>query len=204
MMSWPNRITIARILLLPVFVALLLQSDEAHWLRYAAMGVFAAMALCDFLDGQLARRLRQRTALGTILDPIADKLVLTVSVIILTYPRWPGYETDLHIPRWVTVTILSKDAFVVIGVFILHLLTGKSDLVNPSRLGKWATALTFLLVLLTLVGPDTARWLSAEGMYLAFLVGFGGVVALLSAVACLDYIRIGSKTLAHHRGEEHI
>ena len=114
MMSWPNRLTVLRILLLTPFVILLLNSDEIPELRFAAMAVFAAMALCDLLDGHLARRLNQRTRLGAILDPLADKLVLVVSVILLTRATWPGEHTDYFIPKWVTITLLSKDAVILL------------------------------------------------------------------------------------------
>lgn len=204
MMTWPNRITVLRILLLTPFLILLLNSDEIRWLRYVAIGVFALMALCDFLDGHLARRLNERTTLGAILDPLADKLVLTVSVIVLTHAAWPGYETLYHIPKWVTVTLLSKDGFIMLGVLILHFLTDRTDLVTPSWLGKTATAVTFFLVLFTLVAPDVARIPHAATAAQWSLLGLGVVAAGLSAAACLDYIRIGSKTIAAHSGEDRI
>lgn len=204
MMTWPNRITVLRILLLTPFLILLLNANEVPWLRYLAVGVFALMALCDFLDGQLARRLKERTTLGTILDPLADKLVLTVSVIILTYPDWPGEATAYHIPKWATVTLLSKDGFILLGVLILHFLTDRADIVHPSRWGKWATAVTFVLVLCMLVAPDVARLPHTEPAMGTFLLSLAGVAAALAAVACLDYIRIGSKILATHSGEERI
>lgn len=204
MMTWPNRLTVLRMLLLTPFVILLLNSDQVPWLRYAAMGVFAVMALCDLLDGQLARRLNQRTHLGTILDPLADKLVLIVSVILLTYPRWPGEATAYFIPKWVTITLLSKDAFILLGIFILHFVTDRREVVSPSRLGKLATAASFALVLLTLVSHDLARMPQmAVGLFWA-LQGFGGLTAGLAAAACLDYIRIGSRMIAAHSGQERI
>jgi CDP-diacylglycerol--glycerol-3-phosphate 3-phosphatidyltransferase len=204
MMTWPNRITVLRILLLTPFLILLLNSEHIRWLRYLAVGVFAVMALCDALDGHLARRYQQRTTLGSILDPLADKLVLTVSVVILTYPDWPGAETAYHIPRWVTVTLLSKDAFILLGVVIMHFVTGRTDLVHPSFLGKAATAATFVLVLVTLVAPDVARVPRAEAPLGWFLIGLGGVAAALAFAACLDYIRIGSRMISAHSGEERI
>lgn len=204
MMTWPNRLTVLRMLLLPPFVILLLNSDVLPWLRYAAMGVFALMALCDLLDGQLARRLNQRTRLGTILDPLADKLVLTVSVILLTYPKWPGQATDYFIPTWVTITLLSKDAFILLGIFILHFTTNRHEVVGPSRLGKLATAASFLLVLLTLVSPDLARLPHLATALVWSLQIFGALTAGLAAAACLDYIRIGSRMIAAHSGQDRI
>ena len=204
MMTWPNRITVLRILLLTPFLILLLNAEQIHWLRYAALGVFALMALCDFLDGRLARRLQQRTTLGAILDPLADKLVLTVSVIALTSPHWPGEPTRFHIASWVTVTLLSKDGLILLGVLIVHFITGRTDIVHPSLLGKAATAVTFVLVLVTLVAPDAGRLPHAEEPLVWFQIGLGGVAAVLALAACLDYIRTGSKMMSAHSGEEKV
>ncbi len=204
MMTWPNRITVLRILLLTPFLILLLDAKNIPHLRYAALGVFALMAICDFLDGQIARRLGQRTQLGTILDPLADKLVLTVSLVLLTYEDWPGQPTPLHIPIWATVTLLSKDGFIVLGVLVIHFVTGRTDFVKPSAWGKATTGMTFLLVLVTLLAPDLARWLSLEQPTVWAVQGLAGLAAALAVVACLDYIRLGSRTMASHSGQERV
>jgi CDP-diacylglycerol--glycerol-3-phosphate 3-phosphatidyltransferase len=204
MMTWPNRLTVLRILLLTPFLILLLNAKSLPSLRYGALGVFALMALCDVLDGQLARRWRQRTPLGTLLDPLADKLVLTASVVLLTYPDWPGRETPLHIPLLVTVTLLSKDAVILLGVVIVHFITGKTDFLRPSVWGKATTATTFSLVLLMLLAPDVARVPGAETPLKWFVYGLGGAAAALAVVACLDYIRTGSKFIASHSGQEKV
>ncbi|MBN2583455.1 MAG: CDP-alcohol phosphatidyltransferase family protein [Planctomycetes bacterium] len=205
MMTWPNRITVLRILLLTPFLILLINSREYPMMRYWALGVFAAMALCDALDGHLARRLDQRTRLGAILDPLADKLVLTATVLILTSPRWLGEgRPPYHIPSWVTVTLLSKDGLILIGFLIVHVMIGHKEMIGTTALGKTATALTFVLVLLTLVAPDLAR---LPGLAAAMVYGLhvlGAVAAGLSAVTCLDYIRRGSKHMAAHSGEEKV
>jgi CDP-diacylglycerol--glycerol-3-phosphate 3-phosphatidyltransferase len=204
MMSWPNRLTVLRILLLTPFVILLLNSDEIPELRFAAMAVFAAMALCDLLDGHLARRLNQRTRLGAILDPLADKLVLVVSVILLTSSTWPGDHTDYFIPKWVTITLLSKDAVILLGIFVLHFITNRREVVNPSRLGKISTAASFVLVLVALVAHDLSRVPHTATVLYWALQGLGALTAGLSAAACLDYIRLGSKLIAAHSGQEHV
>jgi CDP-diacylglycerol--glycerol-3-phosphate 3-phosphatidyltransferase len=206
MMTWPNRITVLRILLLTPFLALLINARDYPDMRYWALGVFALMAFCDALDGHLARRLDQRTRLGAILDPLADKLVLTATVIILTSPQWLGDQqrTPLHIPSWVTVTLLSKDGLILIGFLVLHVLTDRTDLLRTTLLGKLATAATFALVLTTLVAPDLARlpgWTSPTVYALHVL---GTLAAGLSAAACLDYIRRGSNHMAAHSGQEKV
>ncbi len=195
MMTWPNRITVLRILLLAPFLILLLNAEERPEYRYWALGVFVVMGLCDLADGQVARRFRQETRLGQVLDPLADKLVLTVTLIVLTYTHWLGPQTPYHIPLWVTVTVLSKDGIILLGVVIVHFVTNKTDFGHPSVLGKMATAATFVLVLGTLVSPDAARLANAELLEWG-LWGLGVLAAASSAAACLDYVRRGSKMLA--------
>ena len=84
-LGWPNRITLGRMLLVGPFVVCLLNMDEPgrNWLRWAAVGIFAAMAVSDLLDGYLARRLHDESPLGKFLDPLADKLLITAAVLIL-------------------------------------------------------------------------------------------------------------------------
>jgi CDP-diacylglycerol--glycerol-3-phosphate 3-phosphatidyltransferase len=203
MMTWPNRITILRILLLAPFLILLLNAEERPEYRYWALGVFVVMGLCDLADGQVARRFRQETRLGRVLDPLADKLVLTVTLIVLTSARWLGAETPYHIPLWVTVTILSKDGIILLGVLILHFVTNKTELGRPSVLGKMATAATFVLVLSTLVSPDLAR-LRGPGVVPLGLFVLSVLAVASSGAACLDYIRRGSKMLAANGGGEKV
>jgi len=195
MMSWPNRITVLRILLLAPFLILLLNAEERPEYRYWALGVFVLMGLCDLADGQVARRFRQETRLGRVLDPLADKLVLTVTLIVLTSASWLGPQTPYHIPLWVTVTVLSKDGIILLGVLIVHFVTNKTELGRPSVLGKAATAATFVLVLVMLVSPDAARWVKEQWLTRG-LLGLGVLAAGASAAACLDYVRRGSKMLA--------
>jgi CDP-diacylglycerol--glycerol-3-phosphate 3-phosphatidyltransferase len=204
MMTWPNRITVLRILLLTPFLILLLNAPEYPNLRYWALGVFAVMAVCDALDGHIARRYNQRTRLGTILDPLADKLVLTVTIIILTFPDWLGPLTNTyHIPIWVTVTILSKDAVILLGVVILHFVTSKTLIIQPSIPGKVATALAFILVLVTLLAPDLSR-LAFPRLLAYGQPALGALAAAVSAIAVVDYIRRGSKLMAAHSGASRV
>jgi hypothetical protein len=86
-MTWATRITILRLVLVPVFVTLIITYDESDpreevW-RYAAIAVFLIASLSDALDGYLARHCNQRSALGALLDPIADKLLLLASLVTL-------------------------------------------------------------------------------------------------------------------------
>src|SRR5215207_8560335 len=107
-MGLANWLTVVRILLVPVFVTLLVYRKPGP-----AVLVFAAAALTDLLDGWVARRQGLQSRLGAFLDPLADKLLLTASFIMLTMLR--------VIPFWITAVVLSRDAFLALGTLVVHM-----------------------------------------------------------------------------------
>src|SRR5258708_1915608 len=113
-MTTANKITIVRILLVPFFISLILYYAHTRQSGYrmGALLAFAVAALGDALDGYVARRYNQRSELGAILDPLADKLLLTSAIILLSLENHRYFD---RIPMWLTVIILSRDAIVLIG-----------------------------------------------------------------------------------------
>src|SRR5262249_10163586 len=95
-LGWPNRLSIARIVLVLPFVWCLLHLDASHGdrIRWAAIAIFVIMAVSDGLDGFLARRLKQESALGRFLDPIGDKLLIIAAVVVLTVSGIPTPQPD--------------------------------------------------------------------------------------------------------------
>ena len=147
-MTTANKITVVRILMIPVFVTLAIyygqsiqRGEPLEWQRFAAIVVFLVAAVSDGLDGYVARRYNQRSALGVILDPIADKGLLLSGVITLSISNWsdvdPGYG---KFPVWFPVLVITRDAVILVGATVLHLLNGKVRL-RPSWTGKVATVL---------------------------------------------------------------
>jgi cardiolipin synthase len=125
-----NQLTILRMALVPLLVVLVL-SREFTW----ALVVFVVAGLTDLLDGLIARLGHQRTTLGAIIDPVADKLLMGASFVVLTW----GTELLVRIPAWLTVTLLSRDAIIIVSVAAIHFAHGHR-LFRPSLLGKAATA----------------------------------------------------------------
>jgi cardiolipin synthase len=121
----------------PCFVLLLIYGHPA-----AATLVFFLAGVTDGLDGMLARTLEQKTELGSFLDPMADKLLLTAAFITLTLPWLP---VALHIPAWLTILVISRDVLIAVSALVIHLQTGHSKF-PPSYLGKCTTALQLLTV----------------------------------------------------------
>src|ERR1700738_5599382 len=147
-MTTANKITVVRILMIPVFVTLAIYYGESiqrgeplEWQRFAAIFVFLLAAVSDGLDGYVARRYNQRSALGVILDPIADKGLLLSGVITLSISNWSLSDPEYgKFPAWFPVLGITRAAVILVGSAVLHLLNGKVQ-VRPSWTGKVATVL---------------------------------------------------------------
>jgi CDP-diacylglycerol--glycerol-3-phosphate 3-phosphatidyltransferase len=186
--SWPMGLTMLRLLLLPVFLWLLLLDagpeapGRVNPHRWWALGVFAVMALTDKLDGYLARRLNQTTRLGMLLDPIADKLLVASSLILLG-SKWvaaPGFA----IPIYVVAAVYLKDV-VVAGGSIYILYTIGSVAIKPRPLGKIGTFLQLALVIGVIAAPDLAAL--APGATRRTLGGLEALVAAVAIASVTDY-----------------
>lgn len=189
-MTWANRITIGRFLLIPVFVGLLIyynasvkeNAPEERW-RYAALIVFAIAAISDGIDGYLARHWNQWTALGAVLDPIADKLLLLASLVTLSIIQIAGKPP---FPLWFPIIIIGRDAILLVGFLVLIYLAAKIE-IKPHWSGKLATFGTFIAIGSALLGWNWTLW-ACE---------IGGAAALIST---LIYVRAGIRLLnkSHH------
>jgi len=129
-----NQLTILRIALIPAFVLLVVYGRLG-----AALLVFGTAGLTDALDGLIARWSGQRTSLGAWLDPMADKLLLVTTFVVLTLPDVPLTN---HLPLWLTVLVISRDIVIVGVVAIVNMAVGPRTF-KPSLWGKLATG-TFI------------------------------------------------------------
>ena len=184
-MTTANKITILRILLIPFFVVEVLyyvrNGYELH--RLLAVVTFAVASICDGVDGYIARRYNQRSELGAILDPLADKLLLVSGVIVLSFDH-PRYLQS--IPLWVTGTFIGRDILLLVGLVVIQMTVGKTK-VRPRMLGKIATVLQMIVVLWILLKWDDA-WLR----------GWGVAAALCTGISGLLYVWDGSRQLSAH------
>lgn len=177
-MTLANKITIARLLLIPVFVLFaayysrsIVEGAEDVRLRYAALLAFAIAALSDALDGYIARRFNQATKLGRALDPVADKLLLLVGIVTLSVTQW-----HLGLPIWFAVLVIARDILIVIGVLAIHHVVGKVEMA-PLLSSKICTFLQLSCVCWVLVdfwsvdarplGLDILIWLAALFTFLS-------------------------------------
>jgi cardiolipin synthase len=201
-LSWANRITILRILLIAPFVSCMLQINDAglsehirHLIRYSAVTLFFLMAISDGVDGYLARKNGQTTKLGSFLDPTADKLLITSACLLLA-SRHAGIEGFL-LPPTVVVLIIGKDILMLIGFLITYFLTSKVRTV-PAFAGKAATALQLSMVAGVLIAPEVATVLH---WWVYFVQVLWWSAAGAAVVAILVYLRIGSKFIEEY--EQH-
>src|SRR5947207_2798330 len=125
-----NQLTILRIVFVPVFI-ILLAYGEIGW----ALSTFVAAGITDVLDGIIARRFRQKTSIGAVLDPLADKLLMTASILLLSLPQM-GFRNA--IPRWLVIVIISRDIFILMVSLIIVLMVGWR-VFRPSPYGKAST-----------------------------------------------------------------
>jgi cardiolipin synthase len=129
-LTYANQLTILRMIFIPCFVLLLV-----YGFPRGALLLFILAGVTDALDGFLARKLQQRTVLGSFLDPMADKLLITSAFVTLSIPSLP---LAAHIPIWLTVTAISRDLLIALASLIIHLQTGHKDF-PPSFVGKCTT-----------------------------------------------------------------
>jgi CDP-diacylglycerol--glycerol-3-phosphate 3-phosphatidyltransferase len=157
----PNALTVLRLALIPVFVALLVPADEGQ--SVAAAFVFAVAGISDYLDGWLARRWNVQSAFGRVADPLADRLMIDAAVILLVlHDRLP----------WIALAlIIGRDVLLVAG-YKLVMPSGYELTVN--FLGKAATWILYcalVLVLLTDASADWPLWIFWAGLGLALVAG---------------------------------
>src|SRR5439155_23218737 len=146
-MTTANKITVVRILMIPAFVTMAIyygQSIQRHdpleWQRFTAIAIFLIAAVSDGLDGYIARRYKQRSALGAILDPIADKGLLLSCIITLRISNWSEVDPDYgRFPAWFPVPVSTCDAVILVGASVLHCFIGNTMRIKRTWSGKLAS-----------------------------------------------------------------
>lgn len=148
MLTLSNKISLSRIFCIPPLVFCITQVQHNHYYRYACLLIMLIIGLSDILDGYLARKRNEITMLGKYLDPIADKLVLTISYIMLSSDHiWP----EPRFPNWIPVVIVCRDLLLMLGTIALLLITGRMNC-QPTILGKTATCLQIVTILSLFIG----------------------------------------------------
>ncbi len=177
----PNLLTVFRMVLIPVFVSLL------FYQRFVlALGVFVLAGITDGLDGLLARRFNQKSQLGTILDPIADKLMLVTAFVVLSmrsvFPQ--PLPSHLPVPFWVTVAVISRDVFILVGAAAINIVTGFRGF-RPSLLGKINTTVQIVAIAAIIFAASVPY---ATGYYLPTIYTTVFALAVLSGAHYVFFV----------------
>src|SRR5204862_5006215 len=178
-MTTANKITVALILMIPAFVTMAIYYGQSiqrgaplEWQRFTAIAIFLTAAVSDGLDGYIARRYKQRSALGAILDPIADKGLLLSGIITLSISNWSQSDPDYgKFPVWFPVLVITRDAVILVGAAILHYFIGNKIKVKRSWTGKVATVCQMCAIAWVM--------LQLRFLLLRFVVILAGFVTLL-------------------------
>ena len=179
-MNLANRITILRILLIPFFIATLLYYQEGSiYTGILALVIFALASFTDAIDGGIARTLDQTTELGTVLDPIADKLLIASAFISLSMMK--SIPPNMKIPGGVVLIVISRDIIILLGFLVIYFLKGRV-LVKPSFLGKITTFSQMIAIIAILMTSQYNKFFIYPAVFFTIISG-------------IDYIWRGSRQL---------
>jgi cardiolipin synthase (CMP-forming) len=181
-MTTANKITILRILLIPYFsiglICYVCYGDNIY--HVLAIASLIVMLILDLVDGFIARHFNQKSKIGAILDPLADKLLLAVGIIILSF--YHGIYLD-YIPLWLFGAIIGQDLLLLAGFAVIRTIVGKVS-VNPHIIGKIATGSQMIVIFWILL-----KWDRSLNMHLFLLC------AICTAISALVYAWDGIKQL---------
>jgi len=176
-MNFANKISTFRIITVPFFVATLVYySPHREYLRFVALVIFVLAVISDAVDGYIARKAKQQSQAGMILDPLGDKLLLMSAFICLTADKFvPNF------PLWVTLTVISRDAIILLGTTVIYMVKQHIN-ISPTRWGKFTT---------------TSQMFSVIAVLLQLKVSFifWSVATFFTVISGVDYVMRGFKTL---------
>ena len=192
-----NTVTLFRILLTPVFVGVMLMHRQLsmtgsdvnalqYW-RWLAISVFALAAISDGIDGFIARHFNQRTELGELLDPLADKVLLNAAILTLSFSMGLGI---FQFPFWFPLIVFTRDLIILTGTLIIRFLNIKIK-TTPSLIGKITTFFQMCSVIVLLLG-----------LPVGIINSIVYTATLLTIITCVQYVLIGLKMI--HEAEPNI
>jgi len=183
-----NEITMLRLILIGPFIFCMVNSSselDGHIYRYAAFAIFLIMCISDYLDGYFARTRHEVSPLGTFLDPLADKLLMLTSCILLAGENTS--VTGFRLPAVVVVLIIGKDILLLMGFVIVYLNIYKVYIV-PVHVGKTSTFVQLFMVAAILLAPEISQTLPFW-IYLLQILWWS--CAGMAILATFVYIRAG-------------
>jgi CDP-diacylglycerol--glycerol-3-phosphate 3-phosphatidyltransferase len=176
-MNFANKVSLFRILTVPFFVAATIYySSQRQYLLYIALIIFTLAVISDAVDGYIARKSKQHSKAGLILDPLGDKLLLMSAFICLTFEKF-----SLRFPLWVTFIVISRDILILLGATVIYMVKQNINIL-PTKWGKLTTTFQMLSVIAVLL-----QW---NYSYILWWIAI-----IFTVISGIDYIRRGFITL---------
>jgi len=163
-MTFADKLTLLRIVLVPVFLSLLSYSKANPVLLYWALAVFILAVLTDFFDGLVARIKNEKSELGAALDPFADKLLMISAFVSL-------YLLKFAIPLWAVLIMVSRDLLILFGTFFLYFLKIEVKII-PTAWGKLTTALQMAAAIAVILDLYLSFWIICSAVFFTLISGF--------------------------------
>lgn len=177
-MNIANKISTFRILSVPFFIAsLAYYSQERNFLRFVALGIFILASISDAADGYIARKSKQQSKAGLVLDPLGDKLLLMSAFICLTV----NSNIAIRFPLWVTLIVISRDAIIILGAIVIYIVKQSIGMI-PTKWGKFSTIFQMLSVISVL-------------MQIKFSFVLWWIAVIFTVISGIVYINRGFKLL---------
>jgi CDP-diacylglycerol--glycerol-3-phosphate 3-phosphatidyltransferase len=190
-MNTPNKITLFRIILIPVFIVIFLGSiPDRKTADIIALVIFCVASMSDFLDGYLARKHNMVTDFGKLMDPLADKLLVCITLICFVKLRGPEYVGDYSFPTWCAIIIMTRE-FAISG--IRQLAADKGVIIAAGIWGKVKTVVQLFMCIDYIIMPEFIdmgqEWFAVTGVVLMYLA------TGLTVISLVDYLLRNRKVL---------
>jgi cardiolipin synthase len=186
--NFANKISTFRIISVPFFIAsILYYSPQRSYLRLVALVIFILGVISDAADGYIARKSKQQSPAGLILDPLGDKLLLMSAFITLAV----NHHLAVQFPLWVVLVVISRDAIIILGAIVVHMVKQHIN-IRPTVWGKLTTIFQMLSVIIVLTQAS-------------FAFVFWWLAVIFTVISGGDYIKRGFATLYaldNHRGNK--
>jgi len=184
-MNIANKITISRFLLVPIFLVCLLYTDSSqNFFRWAATFIFTFACLTDAIDGFIARNFSQRTHLGALIDPLADKTLLVSAFFLLTFLN--NIPSEMRIPPWLTVIVISRDMLLILGAITIYAMQNRFE-PHTNAIGKITTFLQMIMIIGILWNGN---------LFIKHIMII--LVAVFTLLSSILYLNMGIKSLSNN------
>lgn len=176
-MNFANKISTFRILSVPFFIASLIYSSERQIFRFVALVIFILGVISDTVDGYIARKSKQKSKAGLVLDPLGDKLLLMSAFICLAFIK----ELPLRFPFWVTFIVITRDIIIILGALVIYIVRQNIESL-PTAWGKLTTIFQMSSIIAVLIP-------------LRFAYVLWWLAVFFTVISGIDYVMRGFKLL---------